>query len=81
MKLEIPVSGVLTSWATPAASRPIDAIFSEICSCSSSCTLVEMSSTITIVPVIASCASRSGVAATFTSSRRALSCLVVSGTR
>ena len=35
MKLEIPVSGVLTSCATPAASRPSDAIFSEICSCSS----------------------------------------------
>ena len=68
VKLEMPVSGVLTSWATPAASRPIDAIFSEICSCSSSWTLVEMSSTMTIVPVIASCASRSGVAATLTSS-------------
>ena len=36
VKLEMPVSGVLTSCATPAASRPIDAIFSEICSCSSS---------------------------------------------
>ena len=30
VKLEIPVSGVLTSCATPAASKPIDAIFSEI---------------------------------------------------
>ena len=30
MKLEMPVSGVFTSWATPAASKPIDAIFSEI---------------------------------------------------
>ena len=52
VKLEMPVSGVFTSCATPAASRPIDAIFSEICSCSSSCTRVEMSSTMTIVPAI-----------------------------
>ena len=35
-KLEMPVSGVFTSCATPAARRPMDAIFSEICSCSSS---------------------------------------------
>ena len=40
----MPVSGVLTSCATPAASRPIDAIFSEICSCSSSRTRSVMSS-------------------------------------
>src|SRR5437762_1580555 len=33
VKLEMPVSGVFTSCATPAASRPIEAIFSETCSC------------------------------------------------
>ena len=81
MKLEMPVSGVFTSCATPAASRPIDAIFSEIWSCSSSCTRDEMSSTITMVPAIAPSESRSGVVATFTSSRRAGSCFVISGTR
>ena len=50
VKLEMPVSGVLTSCATPAASRPIDAIFSEICSCSSSRTRSVMSSMRRIVP-------------------------------
>ena len=72
VKLEMPVSGVLTSCATPAASRPIAAIFSDICSCSSSWARSVMSSMITIVP--ATCrpsASRSGATATFTSSRAA----------
>ena len=81
VKLEMPVSGVLTSCATPAASRPIDAIFSEICSCSSSCTRVEMSSMMTIVPAIAPSESRSGVVARLTSSRRGGSCRVVIGMR
>ena len=63
------------------ASNPIEAIFSEIWSCSSSCTRAEMSSTITIVPAIAPSESRSGVVATFTSSRRDWSWRVVSGTR
>ena len=53
MKLEIPVSGVFTSCATPAASSPIDAIFSEICSCSSRCTRSVMSSSSRIVPAAA----------------------------
>ena len=75
-KLEMPVSGVLTSCATPAASNPIDAIFSDICSCSSSCTRVEMSSTMSIVPAMAPSESRSGVVATFTSRRRGGSCRV-----
>ena len=48
----MPVSGVFTSCATPAASRPIDAIFSEICSCSSSCTRAVTSSMMTIVPTV-----------------------------
>ena len=73
VKLEMPVSGVLTSCATPAASRPIDAIFSEICSCSSSCTRLEMSSMTRMVPAIAPSESRSGVVATLTSSRRDVS--------
>ena len=77
----MPVSGVFTSCATPAASSPIDAIFSEICSCSSSCTRVEMSSMITMLPAIAPSESRSGVVATLTSSRRVPSCRVTSGTR
>ena len=51
MKLEMPVSGVFTSWATPAASRPIDAILSEICSCSSSCARAVTSSTMMTVPL------------------------------
>ena len=53
VKLEMPVSGVFTSCATPAASRPIEAIFSEICSCSSSWTRAVTSSTMTIVPAVA----------------------------
>ncbi len=52
VKLEMPVSGVFTSCATPAASRPIEAIFSEICSCSSSWTREVMSSMSTIVPPV-----------------------------
>ena len=69
VKLEIPVSGVLTSWATPAASRPIDAIFSEICSCSSSCTRTVTSSMITIEPTVvapAGSTARSGITAALT---------------
>ena len=46
----MPVSGVFTSCATPAASRPIDAILSEICSCSSSCARWVTSSTMMTVP-------------------------------
>ena len=48
----MPVSGVLTSCATPAASKPIDAIFSEICSCSSSRTRSVTSSMSKIVPAV-----------------------------
>ena len=73
VKLEIPVSGVLTSCATPAASRPIDAIFSEICSCSSSCTRAVTSSTMTIVPAppsAAASAARSGTADALIDQRR-----------
>jgi hypothetical protein len=66
---------------TPAASRPIDAIFSEICSCSSSCTRLEMSSMTRMVPATAPSESRSGVVATLTSSRRDVSWRVGSGTR
>ena len=50
VKLEMPVRGVLTSCATPAASNPIDAILSEICSCSSSRTRSVTFSMIRIVP-------------------------------
>ena len=67
----MPVSGVFTSCATPAASRPIDAIFSEICSCSSSRTRSVMSSISRIVPTTASSpdAFCSGTAVALTSSR------------
>ena len=81
VKLEMPVNGVLTSCATPAASSPIDAIFSEICSCSSSCTRVEMSSTMTMLPTTSACESRSGVAPRLTSRRRGGSCRVDIGMR
>jgi hypothetical protein len=70
----MPVSGVFTSWATPAASRPMEAIFSEICNCSSSCTRLVMSSTMTIVPTVLiaeSSAARSGTTAALTMSEPA----------
>ena len=51
VKLAMPVSGVLTSCATPAASRPMDAIFSDTCSCFSSSTRAVMSSRISTEPV------------------------------
>ena len=68
----MPVSGVLTSCATPAASRPIEAIFSEICSCSSSCTRAVTSSTMTIVPTVVTprpSEARSGTTAALTIER------------
>ena len=43
-------AGVFTSWATPAARRPIEAIFSECWSCSSRRTRAVTSSRIRIVP-------------------------------
>ena len=46
----MPVSGVFTSWATPAASRPMEAIFSECWSCSSRRTRAVTSSRIRMVP-------------------------------
>ena len=46
----MPARGVFTSWATPAARRPIEAIFSECWSCSSSRTRAVTSSRIRIVP-------------------------------
>ncbi len=64
------MSGVFTSWATPAASSPIEAIFSEIWSCSSSFTRAVVSSTITIVPATLPSGVRSGATAAFTSSAR-----------
>ena len=55
----MPVSGVLTSCATPAASTPIDAIFSDSCSCSTSRTRSVMFSISRIVPAtIAASSSR-----------------------
>ena len=74
VKLEMPVSGVFTSCATPAASSPIDAIFSEICSCSSSCTRAVTSCRMTTVPTVTTSSpwdARSGTTATLT--RRAAS--------
>ena len=46
----MPVSGVLTSWATPAASSPSEAMRSETRSCSSRCARAVTSSNMTMVP-------------------------------
>ncbi len=80
----MPVRGVLTSWATPAARMPSDAIFSEMRSCSSSCVRSVMSSKITIVPEAAAPAliACSGTVVMFTSrSGLPVRCREVSGTR
>ena len=44
------MSGVLTSWATPAASTPMEAIFSECWSCSSRRMRTVTSSMMMMVP-------------------------------
>ena len=73
VKLEMPVSGVFTSCATPAASRPTDAILSEICSCSSRCTRSVTSSMMMMLPTVdmPNCplGAFSGAVAMFTRSR------------
>ena len=70
VKLEMPVSGVFTSWATPAASRPMAAIFSDRRSCSSRLARSVTSAMTRIQPACSPSGRCSGAIARFTSSSR-----------
>ena len=60
------MSGVLTSWATPAARMPMEAIFSECWSCSSRPMRTVTSSTMMMVPQRSPEPTLNGATETFT---------------
>ncbi len=66
VKLLMPVSGVFTSWATPAAMRPSDESFSAWSNWVSSCTRAVMSSNTSSVPATCPVSLTNGLTVKFT---------------